>query len=497
MAWHSARIAFFVSAFSIGAEAALAAPALTMTPNSGGHPGVIRQISGTGFTANEAVDVYFDTADQFLAVTDGSGKFADHELDTPKSALPGTHWITAIGRKTGDAVQKSFLVATYWLQFGFDSHNRRRNPYENVINTSNAGSLDIAWSRATNGQVESSPAVYNSLVYAGSDDGKLYALNASSGAIQWTATTGDKIWSSPAVARGNVYVGSLDKKVYAFKAMTGTPVWSVATSGAVMSSPAVVGNTLFVGSQDGSVRALNATTGLAIWSTALGADIDQSSPAVVNGVVYIGCDDDKVYALNEGTGQILWTSPAAGAPFYGSPAVANGVVYATSFDNSIYAFSASTGDLVWSYATTYYIDSSPAVINGTVYAASADGYLYALSASSGSVKWKTVVPGGTYLSSVAIANGVGYVGSYGDFGGSDGNLTGVDLKTGEVLWSASGLGTISSSPAISDGVLYVGSFDHHIYAFALDGGSNAAYHQSPTPPSYASLHPDFRLKPVK
>ena len=54
----------------------------------------------------------------------------------------------------------------------------------------------------------SSPAVANGVVYVGSFDAKVYALNATTGATLWTATTGGDVISSPAVANGVVYVGS-------------------------------------------------------------------------------------------------------------------------------------------------------------------------------------------------------------------------------------------------------------------------------------------------
>ena len=49
----------------------------------------------------------------------------------------------------------------------------------------------------------------------------MYALNATTGAVLWTATTGGAVDSSPAVANGVVYVGSDDDKVYALNATTG------------------------------------------------------------------------------------------------------------------------------------------------------------------------------------------------------------------------------------------------------------------------------------
>jgi outer membrane protein assembly factor BamB len=62
----------------------------------------------------------------------------------------------------------------------------------------------------------SSPAVANGVVYVGSEDGNMYALNAATGAKEWSYTTGNSVISSPAVANGVVYVGSNDQRVYAF-----------------------------------------------------------------------------------------------------------------------------------------------------------------------------------------------------------------------------------------------------------------------------------------
>ena len=55
----------------------------------------------------------------------------------------------------------------------------------------------------------SSPAVANGVVYVGSADHNVYALNAGTGAKLWSYTAGGVSDSSPAVANGVVYVGSL------------------------------------------------------------------------------------------------------------------------------------------------------------------------------------------------------------------------------------------------------------------------------------------------
>jgi hypothetical protein len=74
----------------------------------------------------------------------------------------------------------------------------------------------LLWAFTTGGTVVSSPAVANGVVYVGSGDHNLYALDASTGDLLWSYTTGWAVYSSQAVADGVVYVGSDDDKVYAF-----------------------------------------------------------------------------------------------------------------------------------------------------------------------------------------------------------------------------------------------------------------------------------------
>jgi outer membrane protein assembly factor BamB len=54
------------------------------------------------------------------------------------------------------------------------------------------------------------------VVYVGSADGSLYALDAVSGAVIWTASTGSFVDSSPTVANGVVYSASFDSSVNAY-----------------------------------------------------------------------------------------------------------------------------------------------------------------------------------------------------------------------------------------------------------------------------------------
>ena len=231
----AAVVPFTLAAALLGA-AAQAAPAVSLSATTT-HPQGATRVSGTGFGANEAVDIYLDQTDTLLEVTNGAGAFGPDKLTLASFAAVGDHWVTAIGRKDGVAAHKKLVVSTAWASHGFDDRGRRRNPYEVILTATNVNRLDLAWSAATGNTILSSPAVaqgagaYNPFIFVGSFDNHFYAFD-SSGALKWSNPLPDQIGSSPAVANGVVYVGCQDKNLYAFKTASGAAAWPA------MSTPA-------------------------------------------------------------------------------------------------------------------------------------------------------------------------------------------------------------------------------------------------------------------
>ena len=265
--------------------------------------------------------------------------------------------------------------------------------------------------------MESSPAIYNGIVYVGSEDANVYALNATDGAKLWNFPTGGKVTSSPAVANGVVYIGSDDDNVYALNATSGAKLWKYTTYGEVESSPAVSDGIVYVDSDDYFVYALNASSGNEIWNRYTRSSI--SSPSVYDGYVYTGSIDGYVFCLDGSTGAQIWKFQTQDS-VTSSPAVAYGCVYVGSEDNNLYCLNATNGQKIWQTPTGYWVWSSPAVASGNVYVGSEDNNIYCFNASTGAKEWS--YPTGNF---------------------------------------------VDSSPAIANGTLYVGSDDNHIYAFAL------------------------------
>jgi outer membrane protein assembly factor BamB len=344
----------------------------------------------------------------------------------------------------------------------------------------------LKWSYTITGYVGSSPAVVNGVVYVGSNDYNVYALNATTGAKLWNYTTGGNVESSPAVANGVVYVGSgiygSNGNVYALNATTGVKLWSYTTRSEVYSSPAVVNGVVYVGSTypDCNVYALNATTGAKLWNYSTGVRSVYSSPAVANGIVYVGSEDGNLYALNATTGAKLWNY-TTGNPVFASPTVVNGVVYVGCDNGNVYALNATTGAKLWSYTTGSNVESSPAVANGVVYVGSYDDNVYALNATTGAKLWNYTT-GGNVESSPAVANGVVYVGS------PDNNLYALNATTGANVWNYTTGSEVYSSPAVVNGVVYVGSSDNNVYALGTTPTTLTI-----SAPSTASVNQNFAI----
>ncbi len=198
------------------------------------------------------------------------------------------------------------------------------------------------------------PTIAGNLLYIGDTDGYLYAMDISKDlVVAWrTRIASDdvvgtplagvdpsnlEISSSPLVVNGVVYTGSPDGHLYALDAAAGKILWQYKTGDTIsFSSPAVANGVVYVGSDDKSLHAVDATTGKGLWKYTTGGKI-KSSPLVDNGVVYVGSYDSNLYALDAATGKVRQVYQTNGQVF-SSPRIVDGVLYFASYDNYVYAF---------------------------------------------------------------------------------------------------------------------------------------------------------------
>ena len=317
-----------------------------------------------------------------------------------------------------------------------------------IYNSQAPNHLSLKWTFSTNGAIVSSPAVSGGVVYVGSADGGLYAVEAATGKLRWRFDAHGDVNSSPAVSGDIVFVVSLDGNLYAVDAATGKQRWSFATQGEHRFTAAGI---------------LGALPSAEIMPDPW--DFFLSSPTVVAGAVYFGSGDGHIYAVDAGTGVLRW-SYKTGDVVHSSPAVSDGVLYVGSWDTYFYALNAATGELKWKFKTgqdpkTHVmtgIPGSATVANGTVYFGCRDANFYALDATTGALKWKVSNDGSWVIASAAVAEGVVY------YTTSDSHrFQALDAISGKVLyWLPTNIYSFSS-PAIVSTHAYFGTFDGQLH----------------------------------
>ena len=137
--------------------------------------------------------------------------------------------------------------------------------------------IGLAWRAPTDGDVISSPTIAGAVVYVGSNDGNVYALDLATGARRWRSEIGSAVPSAPAVGNGLVYATARDGSLSALDLRTGVRRWRLATGATIafpwghesgdtyISSPTLVQGTVFFGAGDGGVYAVDALSGKVRW----------------------------------------------------------------------------------------------------------------------------------------------------------------------------------------------------------------------------------------
>ena len=308
----------------------------------------------------------------------------------------------------------------------------------------------LKWSYPTGGGVSAAPLITTmNRLYVGSKNNTFYAFNSETGDTVWTYRTGGQIISSATVdSAGRIYVGSIDGNLYCLDTETRKLYWKLNIGTRIYSSPALSldDSTVYVGGYDRKVYAVNTNTGKERWSYATGEAIYGSSAVDSTGVVYIGSSDGRLYALNP-DGTLKWVYSAGGSIFYSSPAIGfSANIYVGSDDDKLHAIRRSDGTGQWTYATQGDVRNSPGIAgNGLIYFSSADSKVYAVTIG-GELKWSHQLDGQVQLSSVAIGpNGEIYVGTYDRYLYAIGILRGIPPAAPQNLAAESGDGVVTLS----------------------------------------------------
>lgn len=342
-----------------------------------------------------------------------------------------------------------------------------------------------AWTFQAGDGILSSPAVYDGVVYFGSRDRYVYALDAATGALRWRFKARNWVDSSPCVSSGTVYAVSTDGHLYALDRLTGALRWFASLNSTSVSSPLVYGGKVYVGTSlpEKKLKVFDAFSGAWLKDVSATQPVE-AAPAGYGGNVYFGANDGWVYALDGAT-----LLPPAGWSDYttvgsfrtNAVAVSSGVIYALPGhdEKKVYALDAVTGSkLRWSdplnAVVSWQTFTSPVAAGSRLYfaggigatnaAAAGSNYLSAVDTGTLASVWpSSPTLGGLsnmgLLSSPAMAGELLYAGT------TDGWLKVV--SSGAAAAASLALSSAAySSPAVSGGRVFIGDMSGRLSAFS-------------------------------
>ena len=284
--------------------------------------------------------------------------------------------------------------------------------------------------------------------------------------VKWQTKISSTWLMPPILADGILYTGSGDGVLYALDAETGEEIWSTGGFNQLENSGAVMGDILVVGGYDQRVHALDRHTGAVLWSFDTVSFV-QASPLIVEEQVYIATDR-VLYALNLASGMLNWEATTGNEDAYmGAPAYEAGIIYTTG-GKYLLALDSADGQELWRIQQDEPF-TALAIANRMIYVGNVDGFFYAYDQKTGAEEWK-FQGGGTFWSGPAIQGNMVYT-------GNDNTVYALNAETGKQRWSFEAGSKAVSEPTVSDSVVYVSDSSHefprgprHLYALDAQTG---------------------------
>jgi outer membrane protein assembly factor BamB len=299
--------------------------------------------------------------------------------------------------------------------------------------------------------IYTAPIAHGDFVYTGTYSGQIYALTIAQGSERWvyprTGSIG-AIVGNLVIANGTIYISSSDGMVYALDTIHGDLKWkSEPLADKLWTSPSVIGDTLYLSTFNGHIYTLSAETGqLSDWSYESEAGF-ASSPVIYEDTIFVGSFNRHLYAVKIDSDVPMWKFPQekpAGNWFWASPIVNEGIVYAGCLDGRLYAINATTGGEIWSYTTKDQEDrpspivSSPVLMDNLLIVVNESGTVYVFDLDAGigdeAVPLKTISIGADVRSAFCAHDGLVYIR---DEDNENNQLYVVDIEKGEVSWNFS------------------------------------------------------------
>jgi len=238
-----------------------------------------------------------------------------------------------------------------------------------VVVALRASDGQLFWRSEMGGELSASPAADDQQIYVASETGNtpgtarrvtgvLRAIGRDGGVTQWMTPLVMPLRGSLSVAGTKIFAGGNDGRMYAFDKQTGGVFWSIPYGSPFNCVPVAKDSRVYFGTEDGSFLAVEESTGKLLWRYRSGGSV-RGAAAVSGESAYFGSLDGYVYAINVRNGHLLWRRrTGAGVQ---AVALAGDALLVASLDNFVYAFNVR-GSKLWKRQLPGRIASQPLTI---------------------------------------------------------------------------------------------------------------------------------------
>jgi outer membrane protein assembly factor BamB len=306
---------------------------------------------------------------------------------------PSVQWHYPVG----NTVMAAPIISEETIYFG-----SLKDFKPSVFYAFDALSGEETWKKSLGGSVTTSPVITNEMLYFCTDDGFCYGVDKNTGHEHWVFGPEQRDlnvnacdscalkFSQPIFDNNVIYAGSLDHNLYALDSQTGTLKWSFSTNGGILDAPSISDGKVYLGSNDGNIYVIDAKTGLELLRFPVPVSSEGNSETGIYATPLV--DSTTIYAvhgpltaLDIQSGNIRWQfhSQSPLEQIIGNPIMLENSIIAPTMD-ALYAVDKAGGETVWKFsAIEGGVFFSPILEDGSIYFGDSSGYLYVLNADTG------------------------------------------------------------------------------------------------------------------
>lgn len=278
------------------------------------------------------------------------------------------------------------------------------NPPTPLVDIPVEATLRRQWSvNIGNGQgdnyTEITPSIYGGVIYAGSENGTVAAIDLSSGNTLWRIRVEGVITGGVGSGDGLVMVATESAEVIVLNQADGTVKWRHGVSSEVLSAPQTNGDVVIAQTVDDKLVALDVSDGEQRWiyeTTQPALTLRGSSkPAITADAVIAGFSNGTLVAVSPEEGVYLWEERVAVPEgeydidrvidVDGDLLVDGGRILAASYQGNLMAFEVTSGRIVWGMEASSY--HGMALGFGNIYYSDDKSQIFAIRDNSEDIVW--------------------------------------------------------------------------------------------------------------